>query len=157
MRWTLGAAALLLAALFLPGCRTPKGTIGQPSAYASVRGEIGKITTVQVNGEKKEITVPWDYTWEVKNGIFAYKTSAFKLEALLGGSCYSGPSGLVGSPWAGVRFLHIVNLGFDFGFDRANFSMGIDWLYHGLGIGPSAFVPYMTKESKLGLKGGFLF
>lgn len=143
--------------MFLSGCGTVKGTIAQPTAFTSLHGELGKVTATLANGAVTQYKLPWDATWDVKNGDFRTQTTAFKIQALLGASCFQSESGLEGSPWAGVRFIHVSSLGLDFGFDKRNFSLGIDWLHHGVAVGPSAFFPYISTTSKFGLKAGMLF
>jgi len=152
------AAGVILAAFFFSGCASLKGKIEQPMAFQSVKWTAGSITYTLPNGSVTVTKIPWDASVKVEGGQISTTTSQFRLQALLGADCYRGPAGLVGSPWAGVRFLNVYNLGFDFGFDKSNFSMGIDWLIHAVAVGPSVMVPYLsTKASGIGVKGGVIF
>lgn len=152
------AAGVILAAILLCGCYGPRATIKQPIAYQSIDGELGKVTFILANGEKTVKALPWDATWRVKDGQFTSSVSAFRLQALIGVSAYPGPSGLEGSPWAGIRFVHIAQVGLDFGFDKRNFTAGGDWLYHGLAIGPNIIWPYLaSKSGGIGAKAAYLF
>jgi hypothetical protein len=152
-----GIWMLMMAAVMLVGCATPKGKIAQPTAYTSLRGELGKVTATLANGSVTQYSLPWDATWEVKNGDVRFSTTAFKIEPIIGAACFQSESGLEGSPWAGIRFVHVGNVGLDVGFDKKNFSGGADWLHHGLAVGPSVFWPYLKLKPGYGLKAGFIF
>src|SRR6185295_11780561 len=95
--------------------------------------EPGKLT---VDGKATDKSYDTWYTFS--DGKLTPHSSGFKMEPLIGVDVV----GLDASPWAGIRFLHIDHIGLDFGFDRHNFTIGGDWLYHTIAIGPSICFPY---------------
>jgi hypothetical protein len=152
------AGGFALLALFIFGCAGPKVKVEQPMAFKSVSGELGRITYTLPDGTKSYRSLPWDATWKIEGGQFTTSTSAFKIQGLVGAICFSSPSGLQGSPWAGLRLIHIGPAGIDVGFDKYQFSAGGDWLIRGIIVGPSVMFPYLsTKSSGVGIKGAILF
>jgi len=159
--------ALAVLAFLLSGCaHSPKIAIPQPIATSesgwkqskSIRIELGKTTVDFQDGTHQVILSPWDATHKIEYGQYKLSTSAFKLQALIGCVAYASPSGLRGSPYGGIRFMHVSHVGFDFGFDRDNFSAGADWLYHAVAFGPSIMFPYlMYKDYGMGVKVGVIF
>lgn len=148
---------LALTAFFVFGCAGPKATVQQPTAYKSISGYMGTITGNLNNGSTTIWSVPIDSQWKIENGFFYVQDSDFRLQAIIGVSCFQGESGLEASPWAGVRILHYKRLGLDFGFDKKNFSIGPDWLKGSIVFGPSIFFPYFEKRSIYGAKASVLF
>ena len=140
------AAGLLLAATLLSGCAKPILLKSPPAEEVII--EPGKLT---VNGKVEN--VPWDAFYTFSDGKLIPHYSGFKLEPLIGADLV----GLVGSPWAGLRFVHVENIGADFGFDRLNFTLGIDWLWHDIVIGPNIAFPYDLGNSHFGGKAAFFF
>lgn len=138
------------------GCRTTKA-VPDLIQYKAVSGGPGYIVLESRDGKVEKKAVPMDYTWDFRVGAFSYSTSGFRLEPLLGASCWQSEIGIEGSPWAGVRFLHVMNVGFDAGFDKDNFSVGIDWLHRGIAIGPSLFFPFDLSKNRAGMKAAVWF
>lgn len=155
---TRALGILFLSALFLSGCASLKGKVQQPIAYDSIRGELGKVTyTLAGTTDPVPKRVPWDAEWSIKNGLFSMSTSAFKLQAMFGVNCFQTDTGMQGSPWAGLRFFRISYVGGDIGFDKQNFTAGLDYLYRGIGIGPNVCFPYTLGKARAGLKAGAIF
>lgn len=158
MKRTRIALALMVSAIFSSGCASFKGATDQLVNYKAVYGRgPGLVETISTQGVSKLNSLPWDYTYSFEHGVYSTSTSAFKIEGLVGADCYQGENGLEGSPWAGIRFVHVENVGADVGFDKANVTAGLDWLVRDLAIGPNVLFPYRLGPSTLGLKAGFLF
>lgn len=140
--------AVLIAALTLPfGCASSIKI--QPLVISQkVDIEPGCYTA---DGVKHN--VPWDSTYTIERGFVTPHVSDFKIEPLIGMDVV----GLTASPWAGIRFAHIDSVGLDFGFDREHFTMGMDYLYHDIIVGPNIAYPYDLGLPYLGAKAGFLF
>lgn len=150
----LGGLAIGLA--LCVGCASKPVKLAVPLAMVKTIDQDPGVLVV--DGVKKN--VPYDAHFHYENGFFTPTYTAFKLEPVMGADLVLGNP----SPWAGVRFLHIENLGFDFGFDKAYFTFGADWLWHDIMVGPSAAWPYITDftkplslQSQFELKAGFLF
>ena len=140
--------AVLIAALTLPfGCA--KVVNIQPLVISQkVDIEPGSYTA---DGVKR--SVPWDATYTIEKGTVTPHVSNFKVEPLIGVDVV----GLTSSPWAGIRVAHVDNVGVDFGFDRENFTIGMDYLYHDIVVGPNLAYPYDLGVPHLGAKAAFLF
>ncbi len=162
--WVVELATLLLVAAILAlfcfavsGCKTvPKGN-AELITYKIIEGGLGWVETTDTKGVVKKEQLPWDATYEFRHGVFAVHRSGFKAQPVIGASCWQGSSGLEGSPWAGLRVVHIINVGVDFGFDKENITVGPDWLYHATVVGINACFPYSLGRTRAGLKAGYLF
>jgi hypothetical protein len=153
----LTVASLAILSLMLSGCSTVT-TIKTPQSVSKIEGYRGTITKTFPDGTKTLETMPEDYKYTLENGSFTTNASAFRIQAIIGADMYTGPNGLCGSPYAGIRFFHLSYIGGDLGFDKNNLSLGLDAYIHSICFGPSIMVPYLsTKASGLGAKAGILF
>lgn len=140
------AISLMLMAFFISGCISSIKLAIPPAQTVSIQPGI-----YTVNGIDK--SVPWDTTYFFSKGNLDVSQSDFKLEPLIGADLV----GLNASPWAGLRFVHVMNIGVDCGFDKENFTTGIDWLWHDVAIGPNMAFPYDLSNNHFGFKMAFLF
>ena len=145
MRHLIQVASLIIATASL-SC-APAIKLARPPAEEVII-EPGKLT---IDGKAYDKTYDTWYTFA--DGKLTPHQSGFKLEPIVGADLV----GLTGSPWAGIRYVHIENVGLDLGFDRANFTLGFDYLYHTIVIGPNICFPYDLGDSHFGFKAGFLF
>ena len=139
--------ALLVASFFICcGCATTIKLAIPPAQKVEI--EPGAYV---VDGKRN--SVPYDATYSFENGLLIPHTSGFKLEPILGADLI----GLQASPWAGLRTLHVENLGLDFGFNKTGFTLGLDWLYHDIVMGAGPFFPYDLGPSSFEVHAGPMF
>ena len=143
----IASIPIMLAIPSLIGCAHAI-KLAQPPAQEVII-ERDKLT---VDGVSR--SMPSDTFYTFANGSLVPHPSGLSFEFLMGADV----TGLEGSPWIGLRLFHVSFFGLDIGADKSNFTIGPDYLWHELLIGPNICIPYdLLQTNKFGAKIGIIF